>query len=185
VRGGRRLAFLPLKTEQFFLRILFSAQTRRLSLAQRELALSQRSASDITTGQNKIRMWSREVAAAPADPAVGRAWRHRQPPLLSRCPTRLRRSAIAEPIADGAVARATGATGRAGRAGGAAAGRCGSAAATPSRRIALGAAGAGRAGGEGVRVSGVGRGPLPIGSLRARAAAARLGGSGPPAGGCP
>ena len=42
-----------------------------------------------------------------------------------------------------------------------------------------------RAGGEGVRVSVVGRGPLPIGSLRARAAAARLGGSGRPAGGCP
>ena len=84
-------------------------------------------------------------------------------------------------IAD-AVARATGATGRAGRAGGAAAGRCGSAEAIPRAESPSVPR---RAGGEGVRVSVVGRGPLPIGSLRARAAAARLGGSGRPAGGVP
>ena len=48
------------------------------------------------------------------------------------------------------------------------------------RRIALGAAA--EAGGDSVRVSVMSRGPLPIGSLRARAAAARLGGSRRPAG---
>ena len=49
-----------------------------------------------------------------------------------------------------------------------------------THRIALGAAA--EAGGDSVRVSVVGRGPLPIGSLRARAAAGRLGGSRRPAG---
>ena len=86
----------------------------------------------------------------------------------------LRTFADLHAIADGA-ARATGATRRC---------RppllCSS---DPLRRIALGAAA--EAGGDSVRVSVVGRGPLPIGSLRARAAAARLGGSGRPAGGCP